>query len=162
MLTKLRNAISYNYETGLFTRSSPTTWKKNRVTAGNLTNEGYLTIKVLGVTYQAHRLAMLLHYGECDCDHVDHINHNKTDNRIVNLRAVTEQENYRNKAMQHNNTSGVAGISWYKPYGKWLARISSQGKRICLGYFDTIEEATEARLQAKDKYNYHSNHGEVA
>lgn len=83
---------------------------------------------------------------------VDHISHNKLDNRKSNLRICTQSENTMNKSKHKNNTSGVTGVGWYKKYNKWRARIDVNKKSILLGYFDTYEEAVESRRKAEIKY----------
>lgn len=92
-----------------------------------------------------HRLIM-----NCPDDKVvDHINHNKLDNRKSNLRICTQQQNSKNRSICSKNTSGITGVWWYKPCGKWCAQITYNKKRIHLGLFDTLEEATQARKQAE-------------
>lgn len=71
---------------------------------------------------------------------------------LSNCKWTTKTEQSRNKRTPKNNASGVDGVSWYKPYSKWAAYITVQGKQIRLGYFDTIEEAAAARKQAEAKY----------
>lgn len=83
---------------------------------------------------------------------VDHINHNKLDNRCENLRICTQHENCLNKSIQCNNTSGVPGVSWSTREGRWKAQIRVDKKDKFLGYFKTKEEAVEARRQAEIEY----------
>lgn len=83
---------------------------------------------------------------------VDHIDGDKTNNKIGNLRWATHQENNMNARMQINNTSGVAGVSWYKRHSKWVVQININGKKTNLGYFATIEEATEVRRKAAQEH----------
>ena len=83
---------------------------------------------------------------------VDHINHNKLDNRCENLRICTQHENCLNKSIQCNNTSGVPGVSWSTREGRWKAQIRVDKKDKFLGYFKTKEEAVEARRLAEIEY----------
>lgn len=83
---------------------------------------------------------------------VDHINHNRLDNRISNLRICTQQENCMNSGQRYGTSSGVTGVSWYAQRNKWEAYINISGKRVKLGYFKTKEEAIEARRQAEIEY----------
>ncbi len=76
---------------------------------------------------------------------VDHVNLNTLDNRLCNLRIVTHQQNQCNQPLQHNNTSGVSGVSYYPPRKKYRARIKICQHDIHLGYYDTFEEAVQAR-----------------
>ena len=80
---------------------------------------------------------------------VDHINHNPLDNRKSNLRICTISQNNMNRGLQSNNSSGYVGVSFYKPTNKWVAYIKINSKTIKLGYYDTKEEAIEAREQAE-------------
>ena len=89
---------------------------------------------------------------------VDHINHNKKDNRKCNLRNCMQQQNTMNNNISKNNTSGVTGVRWDKYRNKWCAQIN-YNKNIFLGRFNTFEEAVEARKNAELKYfgDYSSN-----
>ena len=69
----------------------------------------------------------------------DHINGDKTDNRLANLRDVTRLENARNMPRPKNNTSGVLGVSWSKSHGKWAARIKVEGRKLSAGHFDKLK-----------------------
>ena len=83
---------------------------------------------------------------------VDHINHNRLDNRKSNLRIVTRQENMYNKSEYKNNTSGVKGVKWNKDRQKWQVQINHNKKRIHLGLYSDLEEAKQVRLKAEEKY----------
>lgn len=110
-------------------------------------------------TYHAHRVIWLLAHKEWPKGQIDHINGDASDNRLVNLRDVTASENLRNQRRAWNNTSGVLGVSWNRPCGKWRAQIMSGGRNIHLGQFDDIDDAITARKAAEKKYGYHENHG---
>lgn len=109
-------------------------------------SDGYLVIK-LPSKYQLlqHHLAWYWINNEC-VEQLDHINGIKDDNRICNLRSVTNQQN------QHNRTK-AKGFYWCKNAKKWKSQISLNSKRINLGYFDTPEEARQAYLDAKLIYH---------
>ena len=83
---------------------------------------------------------------------VDHINHNKLDNRKCNLRVCTQSQNTMNSSLRSDNTSGYTGVYWYKSRSKWLVRITVNGKCINLGYYDDLEEAVKVRKEAEIKY----------
>ena len=91
------------------------------------------------------RGTLLLHSLLTGFEHVDHINGNGLDNRRTNLRAVTNAQNQYNRRRQSNNTSGFVGVNWFKPRGRWVARIKHQGVQRFLGYYDTAEDAARAR-----------------
>ena len=111
----------------------------------HLAQDGYVHSNKIG---RLHRYLM-----NCPGDLVvDHINRNKLDNRICNLRVCTQQQNKRNRSIQCNNTSGVTGVSWVSKYNKWMAQIQINGKSKNLGCFNTKEEAINARKQAEIEY----------
>ena len=82
---------------------------------------------------------------------VDHINGDKADNRLVNLRFATTKENAQNSKISSRNTSGIKGVSFNKVNGKWKATIQVDGIRVHLGHFETIEEAQQARVEKANK-----------
>lgn len=158
----LQSILEYNPDTGIFT------WKidvDNNVkygnTAGNVNNKGYMRIAINKKSYLAHRLAWLYVYGEFPLEQIDHTNHDRTDNRIDNLRCVSNQENAMNASKRKDNKSGTVGVSWYNRYNKWVVQIKANNKRIHLGYFTDINDAIAARKQAEIKYGYHKNHGKT-
>ena len=125
---------------------------------------GYLVIHFpkdsRSVTYQAHRVAWLLHTGECPGEfQIDHIDGCRTNCRMSNLRLVNNQENSMNQRKRSDNTSGVTGVSWDKNSGKWRVTIYNYGKKLHLGLFDDKFEAICARKSAERKLGYHENHG---
>lgn len=117
-------------------------WRENR-TSGYIITNTYNNVS-LGI----HRLIM-------DCPKemvVDHINHNRIDNRKVNLRICTVQQNNFNLLTKSTNTSGHTGVSWSKSVQKWHCYIGVNGERINLGCFDDINEAIKVRKEAGIKY----------
>lgn len=121
---------------------------------------GYLHGDIAGRPYMAHRVAWAIYYGYWP-EFIDHINGNRCDNKIENLRAVSKTENNRNKRISHSNKTGSTGVNWHKRDQRWYATISNNGRQIHLGYFDTKEMAVFARLSAERDYGYHPNHGRV-
>lgn len=116
--------------------------------------------RILGRSLKAHRVIWALVHGKWPTGQIDHINGNRQDNRLVNLREVSRLENHRNMKRFKNNTSGHAGVIPFK--GRWQARITVDYRGIHLGTFDTVEEAVAARAQADIKYKFHKNHGRPA
>ncbi len=109
---------------------------------------GYYHTQVNNVGYTVHRLIWKWWYGTDPLD-IDHIDRNRINNRIVNLRSVTNYENTQNRTLSSNNTSGYPGVTYnYNSY-KWVARAYYKGKRIALGYHNTIEEAIAAIKEFK-------------
>jgi hypothetical protein len=92
---------------------------------------------------------------------VDHINHDKLDNRACNLRCVTHTENQRNRSIRKDSSSGHIGVYFIAKNSKWRAQIYA-GRNINLGYFKTFEEAVSARKAADITYGFHPNHGNKA
>lgn len=125
--------------------------------AGWINERGYRYISFRGKDYKAHRLVWMYNYGQFPNEGIDHVNHVKDDNRIDNLRDVSQRENCMNKSIYLNNKSGHAGVSFR--YKKWRARINVNKKEISLGVFNKKEDAVKARKEAEIKYGFHENHG---
>jgi len=157
----LKEALHYDPDTGIFTRlTSPS----NNVKIGDIAGcahktNGYLVIQVKGVLYYAHRLAWLYVYGEWPKECIDHISHNRADNRISNLREVTRPENNKNLPIRKTNVSGTTGVHWNKIRNKWHSQIMVNGKAIYLGLFSDKSDAISARKDGEIRYGFHENHG---
>ena len=120
---------------------------------------GYLKVSVFDLRIQAHRVCWAIHYGEWPEGQIDHINGDRTDNRIANLRVVTNAENMRNKKRPANNISGVVGVYWEALANRWRAGIGVDGAWHSLGVFTSFDEACAARAAAELKLGFHPNHG---
>ena len=120
---------------------------------------GYRRGRVLGDSYLAHRIAWAVYHGWWPEYEVDHINRNRSDNRIKNLREATRTENTRNKTIQLNNKSGFCGVRFHKKDKKWTASIGVHRKLIHLGNFTDIEDAIVARKSAEIEHGFFSGHG---
>lgn len=123
---------------------------------------GYKAITVFNKRYLVHRLIWAIHYGVWPSGQIDHINGDRSDNRIENLRDVSQSQNQKNAKRRSDNKSGVPGVSWHARYAKWQAAISNDGKRKCLGYFKNLDEAVQIRRAAELSLGYHENHGRIA
>ena len=130
---ELKELLSYDKDAGLFTKLYRSKNSSTSKGAGWINGQGYKYIMVLGETYSAHRLAWLYVYGELPEFQIDHINHDRSDNRIKNLRSVTHSENQRNRLIPSSNSSGIHGVSWNKFTKKWVSSITVNGKRIHIG-----------------------------
>ena len=117
---------------------------------------GYRHGKAFGKTYKHCRVLWVLVYGYWP-RRLDHINGDKTDDRLVNLRDASAQENSRNCKRSAANTSGQTGVSRHGK--KWRAYIMVDGKQQHLGLFNSKERAYGARLSAEKKHGFHKNHG---
>lgn len=123
---------------------------KPGVPVGSVNGGGYLETRVNGYRTYVHRIAWALHHGAWPTKHIDHIDGNKLNNAIANLRDVPQHINVENQRKLHsNNTSGYTGVMWRTDKKRWCAVIQVKGKRMRKGGFDTPEQAHEAYLQAK-------------
>ena len=140
-----QNLIQYLfiYENGeLYWKISPKIGVRKGDQAGYIEPRGYRVIKILGQKYKAHQLVFLYHYGYIP-KFIDHINNNKIDNRIENLREATRAQNNQNAVIRKDNKCGVKGVCYDKKTKKWLAQLQHNKQKIREKY-DTFEEAKEA------------------
>lgn len=150
--------LSYDPATGVFTwLVKPQARVAIGAAAGSLSVKGYRCIKVAGTEYRASRLAWFFAHGEWPPAgiEVDHINGNRADDRISNLRLATTRENCRNRGVNRTNTTGVKGVSLKE--GRYVARISAGSKRLYLGSYETAAEARAAYAEAARRH-----HGDFA
>jgi len=156
---RLKEALYYDPEIGIFTwLISGVGSAKAGVTAGYRNDSGYILLEIDCKAYRVHRLAWFYTHGEWPIQ-IDHINHIKNDNRLINLRSVTHRENGINQSIHSSNTSGITGVCWCKSKNKWIARIHVHGKQCNLGAYKDKFEAICARKSAEFKYGFHENHG---
>lgn len=171
----VKKELIYNPDTGLFLRRKRTPEDfspKGQLSAESLcgsyntrfankpaltaTTNGYKVGRIRGRNFMAHVAAWAYMHGEWPDGDIDHINGDRSDNRIENLRVVSRSENLRNKGLCARNKSGEIGIYWGKDRNKW--RVELSGKKI--GSFDTMDDAIVARDKAKIDLGFHPNHGE--
>lgn len=144
---RLRELLSYDPETGILR------WRVSRSRslpgdiAGTLHYEGYIRILVDYTKYQAHHVAWAMHYGEWPSGMLDHINRNRADNRIANLRPATRKQNAYNQLPSKRNKLGLKGVSM-RESGRFCATIGINGRRRSLGTYSTKEEAARAYNEA--------------
>lgn len=155
------DVLTHDKNTGLFHWLEPTSnYHKPGDIAGSVHNRKcYRSISIDYGHYFAHRLVWLYYHGRWPINRIDHINHNKDDNRLENLREATLAQNAQNQVKaQCDNATGLLGVTKYnKPMPKpYMARIQVDGRRVHLGLFITGEEAYEAYLVAKRKYHTHN------
>jgi hypothetical protein len=135
----------YGEEVGCF--SSTTGYRVVRITTNEKSHLFYV-----------HRIIWIMQYNEHPIE-IDHINGNRLDNRLNNLRACSHAENHKNVKRPTHNSSGITGVAWHKQAEKWRAFITIKQKQKHLGLFSTKEEAIQCRKIAETKYGFHSNHG---
>ena len=168
-LDVLNEWFSYEPETGALT------WKKvkemdrkNKVgdTVGCL-HHGYRCVELSDIGYKVHRICYYMGTGK-EPKNIDHINGVRDDNRLSNLRCVTNAENMKNQSRYNSNTSGVTGVNYDKRGGFWRAYISIGGVLIYLPnhetgkkYFTDKIDAIYARYWAERDAGYHENHGRI-
>ena len=149
-LDRLKKVLSYDHTTGVFHWRVSTS---NRVKAGRMAGRdngvGYLRLMLDRRLYYTHRLAWMYVHGTMPEVEIDHINGNRSDNRISNLRLAQHRENGQNQVLRKTNTSGKHGVSWSKPHNKWAAYIMKDGRKRHLGLFDSLEDAGDAYLAGK-------------
>lgn len=155
---ELRCVLKYNFETGVFIWVAKTNMGRDRTNtvAGCISpRDGYARITIKRRSYLAHRLAWAVYYGEWPTEQIDHINRNRADNRIANLRLATQAQNTQNTPLYKNNKSGAKGV-YRHAWGKWEAYISVNRKRLYLGVYSTFDEAIQARTRAQATYFTHA------
>lgn len=162
-LGQLREELHYDEADGSFY------WKHNRPgpqrvdadgvsnRAGSTRTDGYICVSALGFKYLGHRLAWFYVKGVWPSHWLDHINGDRTDNRIENLREVSAEQNSRNSRLRSDNTSGYKGVSFDKSSKKWVARIIVNYRQNVLGYFENMEDAIAAYGRASTEH-----HGDFA
>lgn len=165
---QLKEYVHYDPETGIFTRlkeaggnqfgSKFPRWKIGQK-MGHHNKRGYLRISIFGKIWQGHRLAWLYHYGELPDKAIDHINGDPRDNRIENLRNVSQMENGRNQKRHSRNKTGINGVHINACTGRFTVQFRINGKSTHIGLYDTIFDAACARKSAEDAHGYHPNHG---
>ena len=155
MLTHKRCKELFNYHNGQLYWA--TNWYDRRIgdVAGWCGVNGYRYVSVDGKSYLLHRVIWLWNYGYFPENDIDHINRDKEDNRIENLREVSRQCNCRNSGDRCDNVSGVKGVSWKKELNKWCVRINVNNKNSYLGVFENFDEAVLTRLAAEQCVDWH-------
>lgn len=153
---RLQELLDYDPKTGAFR------WKVRRNahggpvypgdTAGCIDrSNGYMKIGIDGRPYFAHRLAWLHVHGSWPSVEIDHINGDRRDNSIANLREATRSENARNTPRRADNSSGFRGVFWGAKQRRWYARINVKGVTYSLGGYATAEAAAAAFREAEKR-----------
>jgi len=168
---KLKQVFNYSEDTGIFTykerlidncesEGHRKSWNSqySGKEAGTKTSHGYIVVSAYGERYYAHRLAWLYVYGVWP-KYIDHIDGDGCNNKINNLRSVTQSENIKNTRIQDKSVSGVIGVTWDKSREKWIVKITSEGRVYNLGRYKDFFEAVCVRKSKEIQFGFHENHG---
>ena len=120
---------------------------------------GYRRGAIFGNTLAAHRVAWAVHHVQWPKGEIDHINGDRSDNRLANLRDVDSAGNHKNMSRASNNKSGVTGVHWCNTWNRWIAKIKVGGKTKSLGQFERFEDAVVARQKAQQELGFDIGHG---
>ena len=144
-VSEARRLLDYDPHTGVI-RWKEATGRGGRATAGSaagtINSEGYVVVRIRGRDYRAHQLAFFLMKGRWPTAQVDHVNGVRSDNRMVNLREATHEQNAANSAKRRDSRAPFKGIRAQR--GKWVARIKDGGREYHIGTYETAEEASAA------------------
>lgn len=165
---RVRELFDYDSETGVLTRKtdvrsgrgSDRGSGKIQCQAGDVAGKihrssGYLDVRADGPIYRVHRLIWLWVYGYFPEHDIDHIDRDKTNNRLVNLREVTRSCNVRNRPRLTNNKSSVSGVHFCTTHKRWQAYLTVDKKRKKLGYYDEFLDAVKRRFLAEQELGWH-------
>lgn len=157
--------LDYDRNTGILTRKFK---YHGNVIAGKRAcrpcvnkKQNHLSVVLCGRDYPAHRIIWLIVYGEFPQGHIDHIDHDETNNKLSNLRVVSQYANNRNSSLRCDNAIGITGV-WINPRvprKKYTAEIRDTfGKKIYKAFY-TLEDAINQRKMWEKEFGYHENHG---
>lgn len=151
----IRDIFDYNPETGHLTFKVRRGKMLEGKRAGSYDKSGYRKIHFHGRKEYEHRLVWAWVHGELPNHHIDHINRDRSDNRISNLRMTehNQSDNNQNTKIRSDSTSGVKGVIWNIVKGKWQVRISYMKKTHCLGYYDSLLDAVSARMAGEREHH---------
>jgi hypothetical protein len=146
MITKQEVLDLFEYCDGNLIRKSNNKFMKGA------TASGYFRANINGKNHLVHRLIFLMHHGYLPL-FIDHINGNKSDNRIENLREAAFFQNCQNRKIRPDNTVGYKGVYWHKASQKWGVQVGFKGKRKYLGLYANVELADLVATMAREKYH---------
>lgn len=142
--------LNYDPDGGQFTWKVSSGTVKAGAVAGTVTKNGYLKISICGKSYRAHRLAWIIMNGNSPSDQLDHIDGNRLNNSISNLRECSNLQNGQNKRSKPGSSSKYLGVHWNSRIMKWQASIKINGVSKYLGVFDDEEDAYSAYKSEKN------------
>ena len=163
MLDELKEYLSYDKSTGLFTWIKKPSKKVVIGTQAGYLNKGYTMIRYKSKDYPAHRLAYGFIHGELPPDDmvIDHIDHNRQNNAIDNLRLVSNADNARNRVRRTGRVD-EAGIWYCRRRKRYIAEITLNQKKVYQKSFTDIDEAINQRKAKLLELGFHPNHGDKA
>lgn len=141
----------FEYRDGRLHHRTASRGRKIGDAVGSINGTGYRRVGMGGKYYTEHALVFLMHHGYIPSE-IDHINGDRADNRIENLRPVTRSQNQYNKDKCRNNTSGHRGVSWHKKSQAWIIRVMKNGKTVFQKYAKDLELAAFIAEEARLKY----------
>lgn len=152
-IDEIRKHLSVDENGNLFRNGKPLKTKPHK--------DGYTYVSINGERYTAHRISYSLQVDRClkPDEIIDHVNGDKQNNSLFNLRVVSQKINMKNQKRRNTNKSGVTGVRWDKDIKKWRSMIVVNYKATHLGYFEDFGEAVAVRKAAEAKNGFHINHG---
>lgn len=152
---QILSELVYEESSGVFYRKNPDNRTNDRGIAGYKKSNGYITISLNNTAYYAHRLAWVVTYGYNPDSILDHINRDRSDNRIGNLRLATKSSNALNTGLRKDNSIGFKGVYWHKKAGKWIVEGKLRGKAHYLGLYGCLLDAICVRINFENiHYGY--------
>ena len=151
---RLRELLSYDGDTGLFTRIKFVSGRYGSIgrVCGTIDSHGYVSVTIDKKKHAAHRLAWFYTHGNWPKFEIDHINGSQTDNRIANLRDVQRFVNHQNRRVARQDSRvGLLGVTISRK--KFRAVLSVSGKAMSLGSYETADAAHDAYVKAKRKFH---------
>lgn len=142
-MLKFTDVFYYDTSVGHLRNKGSVGRPKERLSAYFDKSSGYYRVKFMGKGFLEHRVIYEMFNGHFTHD-LDHIDRNKLNNKIENLRTCSRPENVLNSRIRVDNKSGYKGVVWHKASGKWQAQTMLVGKRIHIGLFDNPKHAALA------------------
>ena len=146
----LDSLFAYDNESGMLCRKTTRGGSVSGSICNHIDSRGYYRVKINSIPYRVHKIVWILCNKELPKHNIDHINRDKLDNRIENLRDIPQSINNKNHSVSSKSSTGCSGITNYKK-GMHRACIFHNKKNISLGVFDNIEDAISARKSAEEK-----------
>lgn len=161
---RITELFNYDKTTGIVTRKTNRGQCKAGSIVGTKHISGYLAARVDGNIYLLHRLIWCIVHGSWPECYIDHIDGDRRNNVISNLREATHTENTQNAKIRDDNTSGIKGVHYSIRLNKWVARVQTENKRVHLGAFNTLEDARDCiekfRLDSHKNFTNNGNYNQ--